>query len=185
MGRGPLAGPVTVCAFCIPVENKKLLHRKLKNSKALSAKKREEFYKEFRGLKKLNKCDYRVSSVNNRYIDKNGIVNAINLALRRVLDQIEVSPKNVLILLDGGLRAPETYEFQKTIIKGDEKEPVIAAASIMAKVTRDRFMVRIAKKYPEYGFDHHKGYGTKKHISRLKSKGLAEIHRKSFLKNLL
>jgi ribonuclease HII len=85
------------------------------------------------------------------------------------------------ILLDGALKAPDRFVFQKTIIKGDEKEPLIACASIVAKVTRDRLMKKLAKKYPGYAFEIHKGYGTKKHREFIQKLGLSKIHRKSFI----
>ena len=93
-------------------------------------------------------------------------------------------PDETQILLDGGLRAPKEYKNQKTIIKGDEKELAIALASIVAKVTRDVLMVKLAKKYPGYRLEKHKGYGTKKHYQALKNKGISAIHRKSFLRGL-
>ena len=95
-----------------------------------------------------------------------------------------MKPKKCLVLLDGGLRAPKRFMYQKTIIRGDEKEYAIALASIMAKVTRDRKMVKLSKKYPLYGFNSHKGYGTKKHYEKIKKCGLCELHRRSFLKQL-
>ena len=89
------------------------------------------------------------------------------------------------VLLDGGLKAPESYKNQETIIRGDEKEPIISLASIMAKVTRDRHMGELALKHPLYGFEQHKGYGTARHYENLRKHGISPAHRKTFLKNLV
>lgn len=93
-------------------------------------------------------------------------------------------PATANIFLDGSLKLPETYKKQQTIIKGDELIPLISLASIAAKVTRDRYMCKVAKKHPEYGFEIHKGYGTKKHYEALKKSGMCGIHRKSFLRGI-
>ncbi|OGF51446.1 ribonuclease HII [Candidatus Giovannonibacteria bacterium RIFCSPLOWO2_02_FULL_43_11b] len=176
-GRGPLAGPVTVAVVAILKNSKiKLPDR---DSKKLSAKKREEWFQFFKDNPLLK---YSVSSVSHSIIDKRGISYALRLAVRRSIEKLEFRPK--MILLDGSLFAPQEYN-QKTIIKGDEKIPIIAAASIVAKVTRDRKMVRLAKKYPKYGFEMHKGYGTLTHRVMLKKYGLCEIHRKSFCTRLI
>ena len=97
----------------------------------------------------------------------------------------EKNSKESLVLLDGGLKAPKEYLNQRTIIKGDEKELAIALASIVAKVTRDRLMVKLARKYPGYDLEMHKGYGTAAHYKALKNKGFSPIHRKSFLKKII
>ena len=110
-----------------------------------------------------------------------GIVHSIRTALARTLKQICTKPNKTFILLDGTLTAPEQFPLQKTIIKGDEKEPLIAAASIVAKVCRDRKMVMYAQRFSQYNFERHKGYGTKKHYNALKKHGICDIHRKSFL----
>jgi len=95
---------------------------------------------------------------------------------------LKINPKKCKVLLDGGLKAPEEYIDQKTIIKGDEKKMIIALASIYAKVMRDRKMVKFGKEYPEYGFEIHKGYGTKKHYEAIGKYGLSNIHRRSYIK---
>ena len=96
-----------------------------------------------------------------------------------------MDPQTCLVLLDGGLKAPREFIYQKTIIKGDEKELSISLASIAAKVTRDAYMTKLAKKYPAYGFEIHKGYGTKKHREAIKKHGPSEVHRMSFLGRIL
>ena len=184
-GRGPLAGPIAVAALAAAIKiaaNSKLQfsnHKVLKNikdSKKLSAKKRLEWLKILK-----NNFQYRVSMVGPAVIDKIGIQKATRLAVRRVLRKLSFEPR--LVLLDGSLYAPKHYK-QKTIIKGDEKIPIIAAASIAAKVTRDRKMLKIHKDFPEYGFDLHKGYGTRLHYGRLRKHGLSPHHRKTYLKRL-
>src|SRR5690606_20455694 len=104
-------------------------------------------------------------------IDKKRISYCIKTAIKRSLKKIPHRPKNTLVLLDGGLYASGEYSMQKTIIRGDEKEPIIALAAITAKVMRDRKMKRYGKKYPAYGFGEHKGYGTKSHIRMIKKYG--------------
>jgi ribonuclease HII len=132
----------------------------------------------------MKDVSYKVTSVSEKYIDSYGIVSAIQKALCLSLKKLNVDPKECLVLLDGGLHAPKEFIHQKTIIKGDEKEFAIALASVMAKVTRDRKMVQFSVKYPEYGFDTHKGYGTKKHYEGIKKHGTCDLHRISFLKKL-
>lgn len=132
-------------------------------------------------LRANGKVEYSVSMVSNEIIDKRGISHAINLAIKRGLKKVVANPKNSQILLDGRLFAPVEFKNQKTIIRGDEKETSIALASIVAKVTRDRYMVRLSKKFPKYGFGKHKGYGTRDHYKAIKKHGLTKFHRKSFL----
>lgn len=187
VGRGPLAGPVAVGLFKINQEHlrKKDFFKKifsgLKDSKKLSEKKREEFFKKIESLKKEEVVDFAVSLVSEKVIDKKGISFAIKFGIEKCLKKANVKKKD-RVLLDGGLKAEESFLDQQTIIKGDEKEPVISLASICAKVTRDRFMKKEANKYPDFGFEVNKGYGTKKHINSIKKFGLTKIHRKSFCK---
>ncbi len=185
VGRGPLAGPVTVAVAMIPREFS-FGETRPNDSKKISEKKREEW---FLYAKEHSDIFYATSNVSSRMIDKIGISKATILAVKRSLEKLsstwktDIQVEQVEILLDGLLHAPEQYK-QKTIIKGDEKEPIISLASIIAKVTRDRMMVEISKKYPQYGFESHKGYGTKKHYESIKKYGILDIHRKSFLKSL-
>ena len=191
-GRGPLAGPVCVGAvgtaaisnFQFPISKKiqnsnfTLLNPKLlnniKDSKKLSAKKREEWFKKLRDNPEFE-CHHIF--VGNEAIDKFGIRKAVIFGAEKVLEKFSRQPD--LVLLDGSLYAPEKYK-QETIIKGDEKIPLIAAGSIIAKVSRDRVMMNMHKKYPEYCFNEHKGYGTKKHFEKIIKHGFCEIHRKTF-----
>lgn len=201
VGRGPIAGPVAVCTFLIKdnkfielaigkaygkndKEENKL--PKLRDSKKLSKKQREIWYEFLKSEKEKGNCDFAVSFVSSENIDKFGIAKCIRKALDESLKKVvSFSSKPGLdefkVFLDGGLHAPKEFVNQETIIKGDELQPVISLASIVAKVSRDKVMENFAKKYPEYGFDKHMGYGTKAHYDAIKKYGQTPIHRKSFI----
>ncbi len=183
-GRGPLAGPISVGVVFIPVRGKLNLSG-LTDSKKLSEKGREEWFQKMKQWQKEGKLRCSVSLVSNTVIDKKGIVYAVNLGMARCLKKLNINPKHTLVLLDGSLHAPKEFTHQRTIIKGDERISVISLASIAAKVTRDRYMVRLAKKHPQYGFEVHKGYGTLAHRKAIKRYKAATPHRRSFLKNIL
>lgn len=199
-----MAGPITVAAVAATVKSKfqntnskqiknfKLL-KNIKDSKQLSAIQREEWSANLKTWEtKHGAFAIAVSSVGPQVIDRVGITRAARQAVERCLRKLAISYKPYAIrrktygvrhynvLLDGSLYAPRTYQNQETIIKGDEKIPLIAAASIIAKVHRDKIMTRLHKKFPQYGFDAHKGYGTKAHKAAIKEHGLSPIHRKSF-----
>ncbi len=187
VGRGPIAGPVAVASFFMKdIRALSAYIRKgntLRDSKKLSRQRREEWYTQILEWQKEGKCNFSVVMISAKDIDAGGIAPAIRKALARSL-RIALPGPGVTVLLDGGLKAPAEYLQQKTIIKGDEKEKEIALASIVAKVTRDRYMVRMSKKYPQYGFERHVGYGTKAHYLAIKTHGLTPLHRKSFLQKL-
>ena len=185
VGRGPLAGPVAVCAFKMPVKFNTKSFGKLKDSKKLTPEKREEIFEKLKKIKKEKIVDYFVSYETAMRIDKIGLSKAIRNCLDKSITKLKVKPNECTVLLDGGLKAPEKYKNQKTIIKGDEKERAIAFASIVAKVSRDALMCRLAKKYQKYSFEIHKGYGTKKHCKAIKKYGLSAEHRRCFCKNLI
>ena len=196
VGRGPLAGPVTVCIVSCELNLYKKLKKNKnlpisgKDSKKLKTSDREKYEKVLKSLARENKISYSINHVSNKVIDSKGLSFAIKLAIGKGLENLKL--KNYLkiknyklkILLDGGLRAPKEFKNQKTIIRGDEKEKIIAWASILAKVSRDRIMTRLSKKYPKYGFRLHKGYGTLHHRKMIKKHGSSAIHRKSFLKHI-
>lgn len=189
VGRGPLAGPVAVGACLISVSKIKNLldegfFKGIRDSKKLSEKKREEWLSKIKKLKAKGDLDYFVAFVGNKIIDKKGISQCIKTAIKISLKKLKAEPSKTMVLLDGGLKAPEEFKNQKTIIKGDEKEPIISLASIVAKVARDRKMVEYSKKFPQYGFEIHKGYGTALHCQKIRENGLSELHRKSFCKNI-
>lgn len=192
VGRGPLAGPVAVGAVLIYAEHYRRVGKLfpvIKDSKKLSAKVREEWFARIRDAEEAGFLATSVSFVSPSVIDKKGLSYSIRTALAKTLKgvtQIKDRPLfEAKILLDGSLRAPAHYKDQKTIIKGDEKELVIALASIVAKVTRDARMVKLGKKFPAYGFERHKGYGTRVHYSAIKKHGITSHHRKSFLRSML
>lgn len=184
VGRGPIAGPVAVGAFVFLKPEAKKLFRGVKESKQLSEEKREYWFGLIQQAQKAKVIDFQVTFQSQKIIDTKGLSFAIKTALETSLNGLNIKYTEARVLLDGGLKAPLEFLDQKTIIKGDEKEVVIALASICAKVLRDRKMNLLAKKYPKYGFEKHKGYGTKKHYEAIKSYGLLEVHRRSFVKNL-
>lgn len=171
-GRGPLAGPVCAAAVILPPD---LALPGLNDSKKLSDKKRRELYDQITE----QAVAYGVALVDEKTIDEINILQATFLAMQRAIDQLKVSPD--IVLIDGN-RAPELSLSCKTVIKGDSLSASIAAASILAKVTRDRLMEEMDGAFPQYGFAVHKGYGTKRHYEALRAYGPCRIHRMSFLK---
>lgn len=184
VGRGSLAGPVVVCAATMERAAVRKHLRGIRDSKQLTPQKRDEWFALARELRAKKILRYTIASSSCAVIDEFGMTVSVKRAINRSLAGLRVEPNTARVLLDGGLRAPQSYPFQTTIIKGDEKEPIIALASIIAKVTRDRRMVRIARRFPKYGFSTHKGYGTARHLSALWRNGACVIHRHSFLKNI-
>ncbi len=181
-GRGPLAGPVAVGAVLVPHDFDFSVFSVVRDSKKLSPKVRERVFEEVKKSLNQHQISYHVALVNAATIDKKGITNAVREGIAAIFKKLAVDPGDVEVRLDGLLHAPSEFKNQKTVIKGDVTEPAISLASIMAKVTRDRYMVHIAKKYPRYGFEVHKGYGTKMHSDAIKKYGLSKIHRRSFCK---
>ena len=185
VGRGALAGPLCVGVCLMQRRMARVFGKTLsgiKDSKQLSPLKRAEWFRIITKAAKAGKCQWSTIFVSEKVIDAKGLSFALNKAIAQALQKLHAVPRACKVLLDGGIRAPRSFALQKTIIKGDEKIPLIAAASIMAKVTRDRYMVRLAKRYPHYGFDSHKGYGTRRHYKALKKHGISNVHRRSFLK---
>lgn len=185
VGRGPLAGPVTVCACKVRRGFDFRNFRGIKDSKQLTAEKREKWFLKLSDLRSKGELDFAFSSISAAEIDALGIVPAIRKAMRASLDDLRLDPSGTQILLDGALKAPEEFILQETIIRGDEKIPVISAASIVAKVMRDRHMIEQARVYPGYGFESHKGYGTARHRRMILKLGATPIHRTSFLSGIL
>lgn len=171
VGRGPLAGPVC-CACCImPLDD---IIEGITDSKKLSEKKREMLFEE---IKKKAIC-YNIEFVDEKTIDKINILEATKKCMANAINNMNTLPDIVLV---DAVKGIDTNVPTLPIIKGDMLSYNIAAASILAKVTRDRLMVNLADKYPQYGLEKHKGYGTKVHIEALKQFGPTDIHRKSFL----
>ena len=170
-GRGPLAGPVVAAAVCLP-ENCELLY--VNDSKKLSEKKREELFDQIRE----KAVSYGIGIVGPDVIDEINILQADYAAMRIAVSQLKPQPE---VLLNDAVRIPGLSMKQVPIIRGDAKSLSIAAASILAKVTRDRMMAEYDKIYPEYGFAGNKGYGSASHIEALKTYGPCPIHRRSFI----
>lgn len=171
-GRGPLAGPVVACAVVLkPCKN---FLKKINDSKKLSEKQREDFY---RILTNHKDVEWGVGIVSEKVIDKINILQATKLAMQKAIEDLGCAAD--YLLLDGNFSIRSDI-LQKAIIKGDQKVISISAASIIAKVTRDRIMQAYDKKYPQYGFKKHKGYPTKFHCQKIAEFGLSKIHRKSF-----
>ncbi|MBQ3513693.1 MAG: ribonuclease HII [Lachnospiraceae bacterium] len=175
VGRGPLAGPVVAAAVILPKDCDILY---LNDSKQLSAKKREELYKEI--MEKAISVGIGVQD--ETVIDSVNILNANYIAMREAISKLTVKPE---VLLNDAVTIPEVDILQVPIIKGDTKSISIAAASIIAKVTRDKMMVEYDEVYKEYGFAKNKGYGSKEHIEAIKQFGPCPIHRRTFIKNFL
>ena len=175
-GRGPLAGPVVVGIVILPKDS---MIEGVNDSKKVSEKKREKVYEEI--IKEA--IDWGVGICDQNEIDDINILQATKLALTRAIESLKTKPD--LILVDALTNIDTKGIPFRSIIKGDAKEYSIAAASIIAKVTRDRMMYEYDKIYPQYGFAGHKGYGTAKHIAAIKENGPCIIHRKTFIKNFM
>ncbi len=187
VGRGPLAGPVMVGAVYTDSTNTRLLNRKLsgiRDSKLLSAAKRLYWYEVLRNMEKDKLIYICIKKAEPKSIDKEGIQKIIFKLIDRILTSIRADPTSSKILLDGSLRAPPKFLEQKTIIRGDQKIKIISAASVVAKVERDRVMVNYSKKHSKYHLEYNKGYGTKMHIQSIKKYGISVLHRKSFTDHL-
>ena len=169
-GRGPLAGPVVAAAVILDELNPIV---GLADSKKLTALRRERLYDEIRA--KALCCSIAEASVEE--IDSLNILNATLLAMRRAVEGLRLNPHKVLV---DGNRLPVLDVLAEAIVKGDSKVPAISAASILAKVHRDRWCLQLHAQYPEYGFDRHKGYGTQAHLQALRTHGATPWHRQSF-----
>lgn len=186
-GRGALAGPVSVGLVMWKVEKWKEIKKLLKDypagkdSKKLTPKQRDFWFEKIKKLEKLGLLKPQITLVSNKVIDKKGINFAIRQGIEECLKRLGGETSKSLVLLDGGLKAPKEWPNQQTIIKGDEKELIISLASIVAKVSRDREMVKLAKKYPDHHLHQHKGYGTSLHYQKIDKFGILVIHRRTYL----
>lgn len=173
-GRGPLAGPVCAAAVILPDG---LVIEGLDDSKKLTEKKRDALY----SVICEEAISYGIAFASVEEIEEMNILQATFLAMKRAVESLNVKPD--LALVDGNQK-PHLDIQARTLVKGDAKSPSIAAASILAKVTRDRLMTEIAEQYPEYEFPKHKGYGTKLHYEKIIEHGISPVHRRSFLKKI-
>jgi ribonuclease HII len=180
-GRGPLAGPVSVGVVVVP-ETLDLftLFPTLNDSKKVSEKRREEIFVRLQEEIREGNIVSLVTLASSEKIDAKGIAVCIREAIASALMKVVPDPENHMVYLDGSLSAPSHYS-QETVIGGDALVPAIMLASVAAKVTRDRYMVKQAERYPEYLFEQHKGYGTKLHMEKIKEHGMCAIHRRSFV----
>ena len=175
-GRGPLAGPVVCACVIMPLDEQNIIEG-INDSKKLSEKKRELLYDKI--IEKA--LAYSIIEVDEKTIDEINILQATKLGMKRALESLKIKPDIVLI----DAVKIDTEIKQDNIIKGDALSYNIAAASILAKVYRDRLMKELSKEYPEYNFEKHKGYGTKEHIDALKKYGKCKLHRETFIKNFI
>ncbi len=174
-GRGPLAGPVFAAAVILRPD---AVPEGLNDSKKLSEKKREALFDEI--------CEkalaYSIASASVEEIEQVNILQATYLAMRRAVEGLSVQPS--LVLIDGNRTPPGLVVPSRTLVKGDALSASIGAASILAKVSRDRFMMELDREYPQYAFAKHKGYGTALHYEKLREHGISPVHRPSFLKTI-
>lgn len=173
-GRGPLAGPVYAAAVILPEGYE---HPVLNDSKKLTAAKREKVFDDII----RDAVAYSIAFADEKEIDEMNILRATFLAMKRAVDGLSQRPD--LAIIDGNL-LPNTGVKETALVQGDAKCMSVAAASVLAKVSRDRAMLELDAKYPQYAFAKHKGYGTKLHYERIAQYGISNVHRRSFLKNL-
>ena len=175
VGRGPLAGSVVCAAVIMPLDDESIIVG-VDDSKKLSAKKRETLAEEI----KKRALAYTIVEVSEKEIDEINILEATKLGMKKALETLSITPE--MVLTDGNMTLNIAYP-QRSVIHGDALSYSIGAASIIAKVYRDKMMDEYAKEYPQYAFDSNKGYGTAAHIQAIKEYGLCPIHRRTFTKN--
>ena len=176
-GRGPLAGPVTAAAVVLP---NGYTNEKINDSKKLTDKRRRELFEEIKQVA----LAYKIISINAETIDK---INILQATFKAMVEAVSAVDKNLfdIALIDGNAVPMPIKPFSRAVISGDKRHTTIAAASILAKVTRDDYMINLHEKFPQYGFEKHKGYGTKAHIEAVLEHGTCPEHRKSFLTKIL
>jgi len=177
VGRGPWAGPIMAAAIMVKSEKLKVKNLGIADSKKLTEKKREEI---FDILVSGDDIVYSVASISAKEIDKIGLGVANQLVLKKAVEGLKLKIKELDFVLVDGFEIKDISISQEKVIKGDQKVFSIAIASIIAKVTRDRYMIELSKEFPQYGFEDHKGYGTKKHQMAIEEYGLCPEHRLSF-----
>lgn len=190
VGRGPVAGPVAVCTLWYRSQDHEYLNKKLvgiTDSKKVHVNKRRKYAKIAQDLQDEGTLHYTIQFASAKKIDTQGIMKCLYDGIERGLLIAEKSGlKNTdYVFLDGSLKAPEKFYKQKTIIGGDGKVFAISVASVIAKVARDELMEEYGIRYPQYGLEHHKGYGTTAHLQAIKKHGLSPLHRATFLTKYL
>lgn len=180
MGRGPLAGPVVAAAVILPEPPHPSL-QEVKDSKKLTPRKRETLFTEVR----KHALSFGVGWAGPREVDEINILQATFLAMKRAIDRINITEENSLIVVDGNKIVPGVKTPQIAVVSGDDLSLSVACASVLAKVVRDRWLAVLARRYPEYGFERHKGYGTKEHYRAIERAGVCVEHRRSFLTRVL
>lgn len=181
-GRGPIAGPVAVGVVAISAGFPLSFFEGIKDSKQLSVAEREAWALKAHEALAGGLLHYSVCFSSPSQIDRMGIVFSVEDAIEKAVAAVGVRLGKTCVFLDGSLVGPENAASRKVSVRGDEYEPLVSLASILAKVYRDNAMEKLGKKYPQYGFHKHKGYGTKEHYQAIKEHGLCPIHRKSFVK---
>lgn len=174
VGRGPLAGPVCVCCVIMPLDD---IIEGIDDSKKVSEKKRNKLAEEI----KKKAISYSIEMIDEKTIDEINILEATKLCMKNAVSSMKIKPDVVLV---DAIKELDVDVPVRGVVHGDALSYSIGAASILAKVTRDNYMIELSKKYPDYGFEKHKGYGTKVHIDAIKSHGVCDVHRRSFLKFL-
>ena len=186
-GGGRRAGPVSVGVVAMTAhlyrEHTRIIGG-IRDSKKLTELARERWYTLLRREARAGRIRVATALVSERIIDARGISAALRIGIARTLARLQLNPVCSRVLLDGSLTAPKQWGNQQTIIRGDDRVALIAAASVLAKVRRDRYMVRLAPLYPRYHFEEHKGYGSAAHLHAIKRYGLSPIHRQSFCRSL-
>ncbi len=192
VGRGPIAGPVTIGIFAVEKKHLMKVYQKLQgitDSKKLTEAKRNHYKNIVDQLVQQGWCSYYIASTGAEIIERKGISHSIKISIKRGLSNFSKELRNkglvisdTYVFLDGGLRISHEWN-QETIIRGDSINWLISTASVLAKVHRDTKMLRLAKKFPGYHLDAHKGYGTKQHYQAITRQGVSEIHRTSWIKN--
>jgi len=184
VGRGPIAGPVAACALACLDPDVLASFSSVRDSKQLSEKQRESWLEKIKTYADAGRIRYTVAFQSERVIDTVNIRQATLLAVFEAIHTLKLPATDSRILLDGGLVAPQEFLDQETIIGGDALVPIVAMASIVAKVMRDRLMKELGTQYPGYGFEDHKGYGTRGHYAAIGKYGVLPVHRRSFLKEI-
>ncbi len=186
VGRGPLSGHVFVSGCAIKESDyRKIIWTGLNDSKKMTVMSREKWFDIAKKMENKKIVKISISSRSAKFIDLKGINKSIMLCIEDIFFDLNLNPKKCQIFLDGGLSAPNIYPNQKTIIKGDQKKKIISLASVVAKVSRDKIMIKISKKYPNYFWEKNKGYGTKDHINAIKKYGITKEHRKTYLSRII